>query len=69
VRALLDELAPSAVSDAAENKRGGFRLGGREKDVWEEYCERYERLSEESEAFSKIFGEEFAQAYRRYRRR
>jgi type VI secretion system protein ImpI len=69
VRAMLDELAPSAVSEAAENKRGGFRLGGREKDIWEEYCERYDRLSVESEAFSKIFGEEFAQAYRRYRRR
>jgi hypothetical protein len=69
VRALLDELAPSAVSDAAENKRGGFRLGGREKDIWDEYCDRYDRLSEEKEAFSRIFGEEFAQAYRRYRRR
>jgi hypothetical protein len=69
VRALLDELAPSAVSEAAENKRGGFRLGGREKDIWDEYCERYDRLSEEKEAFSRIFGEEFAQAYRRYRRR
>jgi hypothetical protein len=69
VRALLDELSPSAVSDAAENKRGGFRLGGREKDIWEEYCDRYERVADESEAFSRIFGEEFAQAYRRYRRR
>jgi FHA domain len=69
VRALLEELSPSAVSDAAEGKRGGLRLGGRQRDVWEEYCERYERVSEESEAFSRIFGEEFAQAYRRYRRR
>ncbi|HTV23844.1 MAG TPA: type VI secretion system-associated FHA domain protein, partial [Polyangiaceae bacterium] len=69
VRALLDELAPSAVSEAAENKRGGFRLGGREKDIWDEYCERYARVDDDSEAFSKIFGEEFAQAYRRYRRR
>jgi hypothetical protein len=32
--------------------------------LWEEYCERYERVSEESEAFSRIFGEEFAQAGR-----
>lgn len=69
VRALLEELSPSAVSEAAEGKRGGLRLGGRQRDVWEEYCERYERVSEESEAFSRIFGEEFAQAYRRYRRR
>jgi hypothetical protein len=69
VRALLEELSPSAVSEAAEGKRGGLRLGGRQRDVWEEYCERYDRLSEESEAFSRIFGQEFAQAYRRYRRR
>jgi hypothetical protein len=69
VRALLEELSPSAVSEAAEGKRAGLRLGGRQRDVWEEYCERYERVSDESEAFSRIFGEEFAQAYRRYRRR
>lgn len=70
VRALLDELSPAAVSEAAEGKRGGgLRLGGRQKDVWEEYCERYDRVSDESEAFSRIFGEEFAQAYRKYRRR
>jgi type VI secretion system (T6SS) FHA protein/FHA domain-containing protein len=69
VRALLEELSPAAITEAAEQRRGNLRLGGRQKDAWDEYCERYERLSEESEAFSKIFGEEFAQAYRRYRRR
>jgi hypothetical protein len=69
VRALLEELSPAAVSAAADTKRGSLRLGGRQKDAWDEYCERYDRLSEESEAFSRIFGEEFAHAYRRYRRR
>jgi hypothetical protein len=69
VRALLEELSPSAVSEAAEGKRGGLRLGGRQRDVWEEYCERYARVSDESEAFARIFGEEFARAYRSYRRR
>jgi predicted component of type VI protein secretion system len=69
VRALLEELSPEAVTAAAEGKRGGLRLGGRQKDNWDEYCERYERLSDESEAFSRIFGQEFAQAYRTYRRR
>lgn len=69
VRSLLEELSPAAVSDAAEGRRAGLRLGGREKEIWDEYCQRYERLSEESEAFSRIFGAEFAQAYRRYRRR
>lgn len=37
--------------------------------LWDEHCEPCDRLSEEKEAFSKIFGEEFAQAYRRYRGR
>jgi hypothetical protein len=69
VRALLEELSPEAVTAAADAKRSGLRLGGLQKESWDEYCERYARLSDESEAFSKIFGEEFAQAYRRYRRR
>jgi predicted component of type VI protein secretion system len=69
VRALLEELSPAAVSAAAESKRSSLRLGGRQKDTWDEYCERYARLSDENEAFSRIFGEEFAQAYRNYRRR
>jgi hypothetical protein len=69
VRALLEELSPAAVSAAAEAKRSSLRLGGRQKDTWDEYCERYARLSDENEAFSRIFGEEFAQAYRNYRRR
>jgi predicted component of type VI protein secretion system len=68
VRALLAELSPAAVSAAADEKRSGLRLGGRQKDNWDEYCERYERLSDESEAFARIFGAEFAQAYRNYRR-
>jgi type VI secretion system protein ImpI len=69
VRALLEELSPEAVTAAAEAKRSSLRLGGRQKEAWDEYCERYERVSSESEAFSRIFGEEFAEAYRRYRRR
>ena len=69
VRALLDELSPAAISEATEHKRGGLRIGGRQKEAWDEYCERYDHLSEESEAFSRIFGEEFADAYRRYRQR
>jgi type VI secretion system protein ImpI len=70
VRAMLDELSPGAIQDAAEQKRGSsLRIGGRQKEAWDEYCERYDRLSAESEAFSRIFGQEFAHAYRRYRRR
>lgn len=68
VRALLEELAPSAIMASTEAKRSSL-FGGREKDAWEEYCARYERLSDEKEAFQRIFGEEFAHAYRHYRRR
>ena len=69
VRALLDELSPAAISDATEHKRGGLRIGGRQKEAWDEYCERYEQLSDDNEVFSRIFGQEFADAYRGYRRR
>ena len=69
VRALLEELSPAAISAATEAKRSSLRIGGREKDAWDEYCARYARLSDEKEAFSRIFGEEFAHAYRHYRRR
>jgi type VI secretion system protein ImpI len=65
VRALLDELSPAAINDATEHKRGGLRIGGREKDAWDEYCERYEHLADERDAFARVFGEEFAEAYRR----
>ncbi len=68
VRALLEELSPSAIMAGAEAKRSSL-FGGREKDAWEEYCARYERLSDEKETFQRIFGEEFAQAYQHYRRR
>lgn len=68
VRALLEELSPAAIMAEVDGKRRSLRLGGREKDAWEEYCERFDRLSDESEAFSRIFGAEFADAYRRYRR-
>jgi hypothetical protein len=68
VRALLEELSPKAIMAGAEAKRSSL-FGGREKDAWEEYCARYERLSDEKETFQRIFGEEFAQAYQHYRRR
>jgi predicted component of type VI protein secretion system len=42
-----------------------LRIGGRQKDAWDEYCERYEQLSDEREAFARVFGPEFADAYRR----
>jgi type VI secretion system protein ImpI len=71
VRALLDELAPENIERFLQQSepRGalGFQLG-RYKSLWEIFCERYEQLSEERQAFSHIFGPEFTQAYREYRR-
>jgi predicted component of type VI protein secretion system len=42
---------------------------GRYKAMWETYRDRFEELSEEKQAFTHIFGPEFTEAYREYRRR
>jgi pSer/pThr/pTyr-binding forkhead associated (FHA) protein len=68
IRALLDELSPEAIASEVDQKRSGPRLGRAERALWEEYQARYERFASEGEAFSRIFGEEFASAYRNYRR-
>jgi len=71
VRALLDELSPENVARALDaERRGPLGLNlGRHKALWEMYCERYEQLSEEKQAFGHIFGQEFTDAYREYRHR
>jgi type VI secretion system protein ImpI len=74
VRALLEELSPESIEKMVEERepRGPLGLGlamGRYKAVWEQYRERFEQLSEEKQAFSHIFGPEFTEAYREYRRR
>jgi type VI secretion system protein ImpI len=74
VRALLDELAPEHIEKTldAREPRGplGLHLAmGRYKALWETYRERFEQISEEKQAFSHIFGPEFTEAYREYRRR
>jgi predicted component of type VI protein secretion system len=68
IRALLDELSPENITTEVEGKRGRLRVGRSEKSLWEEYRARHERFSDEGEAFSRVFGEEFAEAYRHYRR-
>ena len=68
VRALLEELSP----DAMERQLGaklGIALTGRYKALWQAYCQRFEELSEEGQAFSHIFGREFTEAYRDYQNR
>lgn len=63
VRALLEELSPESIELGGEAQRGPS-----ERSSWEEYCRRHARLSDDGEAFARVFGAEFAAAYRRYRR-
>jgi type VI secretion system protein ImpI len=74
VRALLDELSPDNIEKMSGEREPRGPLGlnlsmGRYKAVWETYRERFEQLAEEKQAFSHIFGPEFTEAYREYRRR
>ena len=66
VRALLDELSPAAIEDGVGHK---FGISNRYKELWQAYCDRYEDLAQEQQAFARIFGQEFTQAYREYRSR
>jgi predicted component of type VI protein secretion system len=66
VRALLDDLSPDNI-ERAVSERGGISLS-RYKTLWQTYRERFEQMSEESEAFARIFGPEFAAAYREHGR-
>jgi type VI secretion system protein ImpI len=67
VRALLTELSPENIEQAIEPQRGPFALSvGRHKALWQEYCQRFDELSEEKQALLRIFGPEFARAYREY---
>ena len=66
MRALLDELSPQNI-EATLSDRGGFGLlASGHKARWQEFCERFERLSDERQAFQLIFGQQFTQAYRQY---
>jgi type VI secretion system protein ImpI len=67
VRALLDELSPMNIE--REGAAGRFALSNRYKELWQSYCEKFEDLAEEKQAFSRIFGHEFTEAYRQYRQR
>jgi type VI secretion system protein ImpI len=73
VRALLDEFSPESIQRIVEDREPrsplGLHLGGRHKALWEAFCARHEELSEEKQAFGHIFGAEFTEAYREYRRR
>lgn len=64
VRALLDELSPAAIEETVGHK---FGISNRYKELWQAYCDRYEDLAQEQQAFARIFGHEFTEAYREYR--
>jgi len=67
VRALLDEISPAALEESMPH--GKFGISNRYKELWQAYCDRYEDLAQEQQAFARIFGHEFTQAYREYRNR
>ncbi|HEX7668077.1 MAG TPA: type VI secretion system-associated FHA domain protein [Polyangiaceae bacterium] len=70
VRALLDELSPSNIEEEVESSHSLLALTlGRNRALWEEFCERYEQLSQEKQALERIFGPEFADAYENYTRK
>jgi type VI secretion system protein ImpI len=66
VRALLSDLSPDNIEKLVDEKRS-IPLG-RYRALWQAYRERFEALSQESEAFARIFGSEFAAAYREHER-
>ena len=67
IRALLEELSPLHIQHELEHTGSAARLGRPERALWDEYCARYARFAQEGEAFSRVFGEEFSSAYRKYR--
>lgn len=69
VRALLEELSPEKIEGGVGRAKLGFGLSNPYKTLWHSYCDRFDQLSEEKQAFSHIFGHEFAEAYREYRQK
>jgi type VI secretion system protein ImpI len=67
VRALIDELHPEYIEQSLNQAK--FGLSNRYKDLWQAYSDKYADLAEERQAFARIFGHEFTEAYREYRRR
>ncbi len=66
VRSLLDELSPQAIEQATGSGGAAGLLGTKYKSRWEEFCRRFEKLSEGQQAFSFVFGQDFAEVYRQY---
>jgi type VI secretion system protein ImpI len=69
VRALLDELSPPNIEAALAQRGTAGLFKSKDHARWSEFCERFERLSDERQAFAVIFGPSFAEVYRQYWRR
>ncbi len=70
VRGLLEQLSPENIEREAE-PQAAFTLDrskAKYKAIWETYCQLYDQLAEEKQAFAHIFGPQFTEAYREYRR-
>jgi hypothetical protein len=66
VRALLDELSPAKIEATLDQSGAHDLFASKYRERWTEYCQRYERFSDQREAFGVIFGQDFADVYRRY---
>lgn len=70
VRGLLEQLSPDNIEGQVEIQAHFAldRTKARYKAIWETYCALYDQLAEEKQAFAHIFGTQFTEAYRDYRR-
>jgi len=72
VRGLLEQLSPDnverQVDPDAHTRFALDRSKARYKAIWETYTALYDQLAEEKQAFAHIFGPQFTEAYREYRR-
>jgi type VI secretion system protein ImpI len=66
VRSLLDELSPQSIEQMVGSGGAAGLLGAKYKARWEEFCHRFEKLSEGQQSFSFVFGQDFAEVYRHY---
>jgi type VI secretion system protein ImpI len=66
VRSLLEELSPESI-ERQTGPQGPFGRSNH-KALWEQYRSKFEELAEEKQAFAHIFGPEFTDAYRAYRK-
>ena len=72
VRSLLEQLSPDNIERQVDlDRQARFALDrskARYKAIWETYSALYDQLAEEKQAFAHIFGTQFTEAYREYRR-